>query len=78
MRHEKLIRVPLVRRMRTSSKPELFFAAARRQATDIAHAEATLRADAAWQQHYSETFSRVYDETLAELLAEQQASGEAA
>jgi hypothetical protein len=74
MRHEKLIRVPLVRPMRTSSTPELFFAEARRQATDIARAEATLRADAAWQLVYSETFSRVYDETLAELLADQQAA----
>jgi hypothetical protein len=45
---------------------------ARRRAADIARVEAQLRADAAWQ--YSETFSRIYDETLSELLAEQQPS----
>jgi hypothetical protein len=43
---------------------------ARRRAADTARAEATLRADAAWQNIYSDTFSRVYDATLAELLAE--------
>jgi hypothetical protein len=57
-------------RMRSSS----FFAKARRRATDIAREEATLRADAAWRLTYSETFARVFDETLAELLAEQRAS----
>jgi hypothetical protein len=67
----ELIRVPLVRPMRTSSTPD-FFAEARRRATDIAREEATLRADAAWQHVYSQTFSRVYDETLAELLAERE------
>jgi hypothetical protein len=63
--------------MRTSSKPQ-FLAEARRRAADIASAEATLRADAAWQQAYSATFSRVYDEALMELLAEHQASDAAA
>jgi len=58
--------------------PERYLAEARRRATDIARAEATLRADAAWQCTYSETFARVYDETLAELLAEQQAPEAAA
>jgi hypothetical protein len=48
-------------------------AEARRRAADTARDEATLRADAAWQRVYSETtFSRVYDETLAALLAEQE------
>jgi DNA-binding IscR family transcriptional regulator len=42
-----------------------FFAEARRRA------EAQLHADAVWQRAYSETFSRIYDETLAELLAQQ-------
>jgi hypothetical protein len=50
----------------TQTKPEA------RRAADAARAEATLRADAAWQRTYSETFARVYDETLAELLAEQE------
>jgi hypothetical protein len=45
-------------------------AEAHRRAADIARAEALLRADAAWQQTYSETFSKVYYETLVELLAE--------
>jgi hypothetical protein len=45
---------------------------ARRRATDIARTEAQLRADAAWQQAYSTTFSRVYDQTLMERLAEQE------
>jgi hypothetical protein len=43
---------------------------ARQRATDIARAEATIRADMAWRRVYSEEFSRVYDETLAELLAQ--------
>jgi hypothetical protein len=46
---------------------------ARRRAADIARESATLRADAAWKNAYSATFQQVYDETLAELLAEQQA-----
>jgi hypothetical protein len=50
----------------------------RRRATDIARAEATLRADAAWERAYSETFARVYDETLTELLAAQQVQEAAA
>jgi hypothetical protein len=54
------------------------FDEARRRAVDIARAEATLRADAVWQQAYCETFARVFDETLAELLAERQASDAAA
>jgi hypothetical protein len=49
---------------------------ARRRAADIA--QASLRADAAWQQVYGETFSRVYDQTLAELLAERPTSEAAA
>jgi hypothetical protein len=37
-------------------KPEYLFAEVRRRAADIARAEATLRADAAWQHaYYSET-----------------------
>jgi hypothetical protein len=36
---------------------------------DTARAEATLRADAVWQDVYGQTFSRVDDETLAEPLA---------
>jgi hypothetical protein len=44
---------------------------ARRRAADIARAEALLRADVAWRRAYSEEFSRIYDQTLAELLAEQ-------
>jgi hypothetical protein len=51
---------------------------ARRRAADIARAEATLRADAAWRDAHTETFARIYDETLAELLAEQQVSEAAA
>jgi hypothetical protein len=51
---------------------------ARRRAADIARETATLRADAAWKNAYSATFQQVYDETLAELLAEQQASEAAA
>ena len=47
---------------------------ARRRAADNARVEAQLRADAAWQYPYSETFSRIYDETLSALLAEQQPS----
>jgi hypothetical protein len=50
----------------------------RRQAVDIARAEATLRAEAAWRDTYTETFARVFDETLAEILAEQRAAEEAA
>ena len=64
--------------MRSSFNPKRDLAEARRQAVDIARAEATLRADAAWRYTYSETFSRVFNETLAELLAEQQVSGAAA
>jgi hypothetical protein len=44
---------------------------ARQRAVDIARAEATLRADAAWRDTYSETYARVFEETVAELLAEQ-------
>ena len=55
--------------MRSSFNPKRDLAEARRQAADIARAEATLRADAAWRQTYSETFARVFDEELAELLA---------
>jgi hypothetical protein len=51
---------------------------ARRRAADIARETATLRADAARKNAYSATFQQVYDETLAELLAEQQASEAAA
>jgi hypothetical protein len=51
---------------------------ARRRAADIARAEATLRAEAAWRDTYSETYARVFKETLAELLAEQQPSEAAA
>ena len=47
-------------------------AEARRRAADIARETATLRADAAWKNTYSATFQQVYDETLAELLAEQE------
>ena len=43
-----------------------------RRAADTARAEATLRDDAAWQDVYSETFSRIYGATLAELLAAQE------
>ena len=64
--------------MRSSFNPKRDLAEARRRAADIARAEATLRADAAWRCTYSETFARVLDETLAELLAEQQVSGAAA
>jgi hypothetical protein len=46
--------------MRSSFKPE--------RLTEVRHRAA----DAAWQRVYSETFSRVYDETLAALLAEQE------
>ena len=56
--------------MRTLSKPERL-TDARRRAADAARAEPTLQTDAAWERAYSETFSRVYDETLRELLAEQ-------
>ena len=55
--------------MRSSFNPKRDLAEARRRAADIARAEATLRADAAWRQTYSETFARVFDEELAELLA---------
>jgi hypothetical protein len=55
--------------MRTSSKSERL-TDARRRAAGTAR-EATLRADAAWQRAYSETFSPAYDETLTELLAKQ-------
>jgi hypothetical protein len=41
----------------------------RRRATDIARDEAVLRADVEWVRVYAEEYSRVYDETLAELLA---------
>ena len=59
--------------MRSSFNPKRDLAEARRRAADIARAEATLRADAAWRQRrYSAEFSRIYDETLAELLAEQE------
>jgi hypothetical protein len=57
--------------MRSSSKPKHCIAEARRSAADTARAEATLRADVAWRRVYSEEFSRVYDETLTDLLAEQ-------
>jgi hypothetical protein len=45
---------------------------ARRRAADIARETATLRADAAWKNAYSATFQQVYDETLAQLLTEQE------
>jgi hypothetical protein len=53
------------------SPPHVCLAELRRLAADIARAEATLRADAAWQDIYRETFSRIYAEAMAELLAEQ-------
>lgn len=53
--------------------PECYLAEARRRTADTPRVEATLRADAAWQRVYSETFSR----TLTELLAGQQAPGAA-
>jgi hypothetical protein len=56
--------------MRSSFTPE-HLTKARRPAADTAREEARLRADAAWQHVYSETFSRVCDTTLAELLADQ-------
>ena len=46
-------------------------AEARQRASDIARAETVLRADAAWRDVYSETFSRIYAETLAELISDQ-------
>jgi hypothetical protein len=55
----------------TQTKPK-----ARRRAVDAARAEPTLRADAAWQRTYSETFARAYDDTLTELIA-RDGSGEA-
>jgi hypothetical protein len=56
--------------MATDDTP-ISLAEARRRAADTARAEATLRADAAWKDVYSNTFSRVFDDTLAELLADQ-------
>ena len=51
--------------MRSSFNPKRDLAEARRQAVDTARAEATIRADAAWRQTYSETFARVFDKELA-------------
>jgi hypothetical protein len=59
--------------MRSSIHPELL-TNARRRAAEIARAEATLRADAAWRSVYSETFLQAYDQTLAELLADTEAA----
>jgi hypothetical protein len=56
----------------TVMRDHLNLTEARRRAADIARAEATLRAEAAWRDPYSETYARVYDETLAELLTEQE------
>jgi hypothetical protein len=62
--------------MRSSNR---HLAEVRRRATDAARAEATLRADAGWQDTYRETFAQVYDQTMTELLAEQRnASGSVA
>jgi hypothetical protein len=46
------------------------YAEARQRATDIARAEAVIRADAAWRDAYDRTFAHVYAQTLAELLDE--------
>jgi hypothetical protein len=43
-------------------------AEARRIAVDVAREAATIRADAAWERTYSDTFDRVYNQILAELL----------
>ena len=64
--------------MRSSFNPKRDLAEARRQAVDTARAEATIRADAAWRQTYSETFARVFDKELAQLIAEQEVSEAAA
>jgi hypothetical protein len=57
--------------MAANDNTSISLAEARRRAGDTARAEATLRADATWQNVYIETFSRIYDETLVELLADQ-------
>ena len=58
-----------------TDKHPITLAEARRLAADTARAEGILRADAAWQRVYNETFSRIYDDTLAELLTEQVSEG---